>query len=88
MLFPPTRWLVALGFLLLRIGRVMFYILVAFHRVFLCVYSSFLVLVIVCLDCLSVYFLDFTHFTLHSQSLDYQTPATIHFKQPNTEVHM
>jgi hypothetical protein len=50
---------------------VVFYILVAFHRVFLCVYSSFLVLVIVCLDCLSVYFLDFTHFTLHSpQSLN------------------
>jgi hypothetical protein len=81
-------WLVVSRFLLLRIGRVVFYILAAFRLAILCVYSSFLVLVIVCLDCLSVYFLDFTHFTLHSQSLDYQTPATIHFKQPNTEVHM
>jgi hypothetical protein len=47
-----------------------FYILVAIHLAILCVYSSVLVLVIVCLDCLSVYFLDFTHFTLHATKLD------------------
>jgi IS4 transposase len=37
------------------------------HRAVLCVYSSVLVLVIVCLDYLSVYFPVFTHFTLHSR---------------------
>ena len=57
------------GFLLPRIGQVEFYILAAIHLAILCVYSSVLVLVIVCLDCLSVYIPDFTHLTLHSLSL-------------------
>ena len=45
-----------------------FYILAAIHLAILCVYSSVLVLVIVCLDCLSVYIPDFTHNTLHSRA--------------------
>ncbi|WP_223805593.1 hypothetical protein, partial [Pseudanabaena sp. UWO310] len=43
------------------------YILATIHRAVLCVYSSVLVLVVVCLDCLSVYIPDFTQNTLHSQ---------------------
>jgi insertion element IS1 protein InsB len=44
-----------------------FYILAAIHLAILCVYSFVLVLVIMCLDYLSAYFPDFTHFTLHSR---------------------
>ena len=36
---------------------------------------------------LDKYFHFYNNVRLH-QSLDYQTPATVHFKQPNTEVHM
>ncbi|ELS34700.1 hypothetical protein Pse7429DRAFT_0157 [Pseudanabaena biceps PCC 7429] len=69
MLVPPTRWLVVLGFLLLRIGRVVFCILAAIHLAILCIYLSVLVLVIGCLDYLSTYIPDFTHLTLHSLAL-------------------
>ncbi|MFN9516322.1 MAG: hypothetical protein ACK6AZ_11010, partial [Pseudanabaena sp.] len=53
-------------FLLLRIGRVVFYILAAIRLAILCGYSSVLLLVIVCLDHLSIYIPDFTHLNLHS----------------------
>ncbi|MFN4786326.1 MAG: hypothetical protein ACK5EU_01265, partial [Pseudanabaena sp.] len=46
--------------------RVVFYILAAIRLAILCGYSSVLLLVIVCLDHLSIYIPDFTHFNLHS----------------------
>ncbi|MFN9610129.1 MAG: hypothetical protein ACK571_18340, partial [Pseudanabaena sp.] len=42
------------------------YILAAIRLAILCGYSSVLLLVIVCLDHLSIYIPDFTHFNLHS----------------------
>jgi hypothetical protein len=48
---------------------VVFYILAAIRLAILCGYSSVLLLVIVCLDHLSLYIPDFTHFNLHSQDL-------------------
>lgn len=65
------RWLVVSGFLLLRIGRVVFCSLATIHRVFLCGYSLVLLLVIMCLDCLSPYILDFTLYTFHSRAYLY-----------------
>ncbi|MFN9482633.1 MAG: hypothetical protein ACK6CX_07585, partial [Pseudanabaena sp.] len=52
------------------IGRVVFYILAAIRLAILCGYSSVLLLVIVCLDHLSIYIPDFTHFNLHSRPGD------------------
>ncbi|MFN4855241.1 MAG: hypothetical protein ACK5NP_00715, partial [Pseudanabaena sp.] len=49
--------------------RVVFYILAAIRLAILCGYSSVLLLVIVCLDHLSIYIPDFTHFNLHSLNL-------------------
>ncbi|MFN6143651.1 MAG: hypothetical protein ACK48A_15720, partial [Pseudanabaena sp.] len=50
-------------------GRVVFYILAAIRLAILCGYSSVLLLVIVCLDHLSLYIPDFTHFNLHYLNL-------------------
>jgi hypothetical protein len=67
-LVPPTRSSVALGFLILRIGQVVFYILATIHLAILCLYSSVFSVGIVCLDYLSPYIPDFilSHHTVLS----------------------
>ncbi|MCA6598713.1 MAG: hypothetical protein IM537_00465, partial [Pseudanabaena sp. M57BS1SP1A06MG] len=59
----------------------------AIRLAILCGYSSVLLLVIVCLDHLSIYIPDFTHFNLHSPLPRLIASEILHFGQLTHPVH-